>query len=217
MLGKISGILLFMLAGIALAAGGDDNPVTIQRIAATYSRHTYDRAHPYAQMPATQPDEAGVTVSDYSCVAEVDGQISDKTITSNDAKVTVKISGVHVTLKLTIAEWMDSLAPQKIWAHEDGHRDIALHFYQNADAVADAVARPWIGKSLTATGADPTAAAKSAASQAAKKITADYMVVVRDRCEMVQEAYDRITQHGTNDVDEYDAIQQALAEVGKKK
>jgi hypothetical protein len=42
------------------------------------------------------------------------------------------------------------------------------------------------------------------------------MVQVRDQSELVQEAYDRITQHGTNDVDEYDAIQQALGEIAKE-
>jgi hypothetical protein len=42
------------------------------------------------------------------------------------------------------------------------------------------------------------------------------MIQVRDQSELVQEAYDRITAHGTNNVDEYDAIQQALAEVAKK-
>jgi hypothetical protein len=167
-------------------------------------------------MPATQPDEAGVTVSDFSCVAVVTGQIIDNGKVGDDANVTVKMATVHIKLKLTIAEWMDELAPQKIWSHENGHRDIALLFYRRADLVAESIARAWIGQTLSAAGPDAKAAATKAVSLAAQKISDDYMVQVRDQSELVQEAYDRITQHGTNDVDEYDAIQQALGEIAKE-
>ena len=217
MVRKIGCILILLLAGFAFAAGNDADPVTVDRNPAAVSMHTYDPAHPPPQMPATQPDEAGVTVSEFSCVALVSGQITDHAESANDARVTVKMAAVHITLKLKIAEWMDQLAPQKIWAHEDGHRDIALHFYRRAHLVAASIARTWIGKTLTASGPDAKSAAKEAVTEAARKITDDYMIQVRDQSELVQEAYDRITAHGTNDVDEYDAIQQALAEVGKGK
>ena len=217
MTAKIGSIIVILLAGFAFAAGDDVDPVTVQRAQATVSTHTYDPAHPPPQMPATQPDEAGVTVSEFSCVALVGGQITDHADTASDARVTVKVAAVHIDLKLNIAEWMDALAPQKIWAHEDGHRDIALLFYRRSDLVAASIAHAWIGKSLTASGPDAKSAAKQAVTQAAQKITDDYMIQVRDQSELVQEAYDRITAHGTNDVDEYDAIQQALAEVAKER
>jgi hypothetical protein len=216
MVGKIGCIVITLLAASAFAAGGNDDPVTVQRIDATVSTHTYDPARPPKQMPATQPDEAGVTVSDFSCVAQVSGQITDRAKIANDATVTVKMAAVHITLKLTIAEWMDQLAPVKIWSHENGHRDIALLFYRRADLVAASIAHAWLGKTITASGSDATSAAKEAVTEAAQKITDDYMIQVRDQSELVQEAYDHITAHGTNEVDEYDAIQQALAEVAKR-
>jgi hypothetical protein len=219
---KIVYLVVLLVAGIALVAGdtatGDDaDPVTLHRMAATVATHTYNRAHPPAQMPATQPDEAGVTVSEFSCVAEVRGQVIDQAdaINGTAASATVRMASIHITLKLKIDEWMDQLAPQKIWSHEDGHRDIALFFYRHADQTAEQVARAWVDKTLTATGADAASAAKKALTDAAQKITDGYMEEVRDQSELVQEAYDRITAHGTNDVDEYDAIQDALAEVAK--
>ncbi len=215
MVGKIGCLFILLFAVSAFAADGNDDPVTIQRLDAAVSTHSYDPAHPPRQMPATQPDEAGVTVADFSCVAQVSGQIVDRSQIADDARVTVKIAAIHITLKLQIAEWMDQLAPVKIWAHENGHRDIALHFYRGSDLVAASIARAWIGKTLTASGPDAKSAAREAVTEAAQKITDDYMIQVRDRSELVQEAYDRITAHGTNDVDEYDAIQQALAEVDK--
>jgi hypothetical protein len=215
MIGKIGCLFILLFAVSAFATEGDDDPVTVHRLDATVSTHTYDPAKPPRQMPATQPDEAGVTVSDFSCVAEVSGQIIDHAQVADDATVTVKMAVIHITLKLKIAEWMDELAPVKIWAHENGHRDIALLFYRRADPLATSIARGWIGKTLTASGSDAKSAAKEAVTEAAQKITDDYMIQVRDQSELVQEAYDRITAHGTNDVDEYDAIQQALAEVDK--
>jgi len=212
---KIACLVIILLAGFALAAGDDADPVTLHRIAATVATHTYDRAHPPAQMPATQPDEAGVTVSEFSCIAEVRGQVIDQAEVANGATATVRMASIHITLKLKIDEWMDQLAPQKIWSHEDGHRDIALFFYRHADQTAEQVARAWVDQTLTATGTDAASAAKKALTNAAQKITDGYMEQVRDQSELVQEAYDRITAHGTNDVDEYDAIQQALAEVAK--
>jgi hypothetical protein len=215
MIGKIGCVIILLFAASAFAADGDNDPVTVEHVAAAISTHTYNPAKPPRQMPATQPDEAGVTVSDFSCITHVSGQITDQAQVADDATVTVKMAAIHITLKLKIAEWMDELAPQKIWAHENGHRDIALHFYRHADVVAVSIARTWIGKTVTASGPDAKSAAKEAVTQAAQKITDDYMIQVRDQSELVQEAYDRITAHGTNDVDEYDAIQQALAEVSK--
>ncbi len=115
MVGKIGCIILLLLAASVFAADGNDDPVTVQRMDAAVSTHTYDPAKPPRQMPATQPDEAGVTVSDFSCVAEVSGQIVDHAQVADDATVTVKMAIIHITLKLKIAEWMDELAPVKIW------------------------------------------------------------------------------------------------------
>ena len=213
--GKIVCVLVLLLSGFALADGDGKDAVTIHRILVKVATHTYDPAHLPKEMPATQPDEAGVTVSDFSCVAEVSGQIVEQSETADDAKVTVKMAAVHITLNLKVTEWIDELAPQKIWAHEDGHRDIALLFYRRADVAVAAIARGWVDKTLTASGPDAKSAGKKALTDAARKITDEYMAQVRDQSELVQEAYDRITAHGTNTVDENDAIQQALGEVAK--
>ncbi|MGD0463594.1 MAG: hypothetical protein ABSB74_14000 [Tepidisphaeraceae bacterium] len=197
------------------ASGNPKDPLTIQSIPATVAKRTYDPDHPDPRMPTTHPDEAGVTVSEYGCVAEVSGQMTRTSQTHSDATVAVRVDSIHIVLKLNVTEWMSQVAPQKIWYHEDGHRMIALHFYDHADEVAAAIARGWMGQSLWASGPDAKSAAKEAITQIARRITAAYMAQVRDQSELVQEAYDRITAHGTNNVDEADAIKQALAEVAQ--
>jgi len=201
---------------VFLAGGANENPETplsIRITPVTIDKHTYDPDHPDPRMPTTNPDEAGVTVSEYGCVAEVSGQITRTTQKDSDATVAVRVDSIHIVLKLNVTEWMSQIAPQKIWYHEDGHRKIAQHFYDHADEVAAIIAHGWMGQSLSASGPDAKSAAKEAVTEIAQKITAAYMAQVRDQSELVQEAYDRITAHGTNNIDESDAIKQALAEV----
>jgi hypothetical protein len=215
---KIIWLTIFPLALFVFASGaGEDanDPPTIRITPATIAKHTYDPNEPDSRMPAPNPDEAGVTVSEYGCVAEVSGQITSTTQKDSDATVAVRVDSIHITLKLNVTEWMSQIAPQKIWFHEDGHRKIAQHFYEHADEIAAAIAHGWMGQSLSASGTDAKSAAKEAITEIAQKITATYMAQVRDRSELVQEAYDRITAHGTNSIDESDAIKQALAEVAQ--
>lgn len=216
---RLPWLALFPLAiFVFLATGASEklnDPITIQITPATIAKHTYDPDQPDSRMPALNPDEAGVTVSEYGCVAEVSGQITSTTQKDSDATVAVRVDSIHITLKLNVTEWMSQIAPQKIWFHEDGHRKIAQHFYEHADEVAAAIAHGWMGQSLSASGADAKSAAKEAVTEIAQKITAAYMAQVRDQSELVQEAYDRITSHGTNNIDESDAIKQALAEVAQ--
>jgi hypothetical protein len=203
---------------VFLATGASEklnDPITIRITPATIAKHTYDPDQPDSRMPAPNPDEAGVTVSEYGCVAEVSGQIISTTQKDSDATVAVRVDSIHITLKLNVTEWMSQIAPQKIWFHEDGHRKIAQHFYEHADEVAATIAHGWMGQSLSASGADAKSAAKEAVTEIAQKITAAYMAQVRDQSELVQEAYDRITAHGTNSIDEAVAIKQALAEVAQ--
>ncbi len=208
-------LLAFFVFLTGKARGDSEDPPTIQITPATVAKRTYDPDHPPTQMPTTHPDEAGVTVSEFGCVAEVGGQMTGTTQNHSDATVAVRVDSIHVALKLNVTEWMSQVAPQKIWYHEDGHRMIALYFYDHADEVAVAIARGWMGQSLSASAPDAKSAAKHAVTEIARRITAAYMAQVRDQSELVQEAYDRITAHGTNNVDEADAIEQALAQVAQ--
>jgi hypothetical protein len=202
-----------LLLVFAAAWGEDGDPITVERMPATISSHTYDPENPPAQMPATQPDEAGVTVSDFSCVAKVGGQITEQSQDDGEVLAKVKVDAVHITLRLNVGEWVSKTAPpRKIWAHEDGHRMIALHFYMNAKNVAMGIGHQMMGRSIVGSGQDVDSAARSALHEAAQEIDAQYMIEVRDLSERVQEAYDRITEHGTNSIDEADAINAALQE-----
>jgi hypothetical protein len=223
MIGKLACFCVAVLAGVALLAGfapclaDQADPISLHKIQPVVARHTYDPARLPAGMPATQPDEAGVTVSDFSCVAEARGHLISATQTPTVVIASAELDAVEITLKLKVDEWVDKSAGEKTWRHEDGHRQISLRFDAHAEETAEIIAHGYVDHVFSAPGADAATAGRAALAAAAQKITDDYMAAVRDQSELVQEAYDRITQHGTNVVDEYDAIQEALAEVAREK
>ena len=176
----------------------------------------YDPANPDPAMPPLESKEAGVTVSKYSCQAQVGGEVVQQTPQDNRVVAVVRVDQVKITLGLDVAEWVAATAPPKTLAHEDGHRIVSEHFYMHAEIPAQQIGQAIIGKEFSAVGADAQTAANLALNQAATQVAQEYMAQVRDPSEQVQEAYDRITEHGTNTIDELAAIDQALDESAKK-
>ena len=215
-----AGAMLLSLL-IAFAATGQTPTTTIQpdnanvhitHLAAISTTQTYDPQNPSHDMPAPSADEAGVTVADFSCSAKVWGTILGQTQNGRDTIANVRVDSVDISLQLKIAEWISQSAPQKMWSHEGGHRIIAEHFYAGADGIAAAIGHGMIGREFSGSGPDANSAANAALTSAASEIASQYMTEVRDPSEEVQEIYDRITAHGTNGIDEIDAITQSLNE-----
>jgi hypothetical protein len=202
-------------AAVSADRSASDDAVVVNRIARSTATSRYDPQHPSAQLPTTFPDEVGVTVSEFGCSAKVIGTIVDQSQAGKITRVRVRVDSVQITLGLDVNEWIAQNSGSKILAHENGHRIIAEHFYAHADVPAVAIGRTLIGRQFSGSGPDAPAAAKQAMDQAATQITQQYMTAVRDPSQQVQEAYDRITAHGTNNIEELDAINQALSDTAK--
>jgi hypothetical protein len=207
-----------MMLGICLlsaALAQDKDAVTVERPAADCSTRFYDPADPPSEMPPPTVDQAGVTVSEFGCTTLLDGAIVQQSHQHTQVVTQVRVDDVHIRLRLKITEWISQDAPQKIHNHEDGHRLIAEHFYVHANEVAAQIGADFVGKTVEASGTDAAVAANEALTVAAQQIARRYMREVRDQSEQVQQAYDRITVHGTNSVDEIEAINRALAWVAQ--
>jgi hypothetical protein len=187
-------------------------PLQIDSTPLTRSVHLYDPSAPPQQMPPPEPDEAGVTVSEFSCTAVVDGRVISQNPSRDGSamEAAVRIDSIHITIGLKITEWVSSRSGLKILAHEDGHAMISEHFYAGADEIAESIGHEFVGREFAGSGADGASAASDALNVAARQIAQQYMQQVRDPSQRVQEAYDQITQHGTNSVEELDAIEQAM-------
>jgi len=207
-----SSLFLCLLITSAIFAGTESDPsIVIDRAPVTSTTRIYDPRIGDARMPATLPDEAGVTVSNFKCVAVLQGSVVHHMQQGNDVIAEVRVESADIKLALDVTEWISQEGGPKIRAHEDGHRLIAEHFFDRADDSARTIARLLIGTSVFGTGLDSDEAAKNALNIASAHLVRDYMIEVRDRSDRVQHAYDDITHHGTNKVDEMVAIERSLA------
>jgi hypothetical protein len=194
----------------AAGARGQTAAVSVELTPAVCGTDLYDPRMPSKLMPTPAAGELGVTVADFSCKANVTGGVMLQFPSGSDVVAAVRVESVHLVLKLNVTEWVDYAAGPKIMAHEDGHAMIARHFYDQSDQVAAAIAQRLIGKDFYGSGPDAQAAATDALNVAAKQIAREYLGRVRDPSEMVQNFYDRITEHGGNSIDEIDAIERAM-------
>ena len=97
--------------------------------------------------------------------------------------------------------------------HEQGHREISEHFYQDADKLAAKIAAPYLGKRFEISGTDLQSELSKSLQKMGAEITEEYSRELNPN--PTQLRYDAITDHSRNDVSAKDAVAQALKENGQ--
>ena len=205
-----------MLVAVLLTLGSPParGAVTVQKKPAVVEHKTFDPSDKPAEMPPLHAGELAVTSSQFDCSAEV--QILPRRSKTRGGRHTMSytVNGVKMTIELKVVVWNPTNAPEKLKAHEEGHREISETIYKTADAQAKAVAQKLDGRRVVGEGDTPAAAQKAAdeAMQAAnKQVCEEYMELTSRAGVRVQGIYDDLTGHGTKPIVEKDAIQQAFA------
>ena len=168
--------------------------------------HMFDPAAPPADMPPLSPGEEAECDSNFISNATVKGQPEK----IDAIRAVVRVTGVRVALQLDINLWVPQGATQHVMEHEQGHRQIAQHYYQRADKIAGQIAATYLGKQVTVTGADLNAETNKLLHQMGADITAEYNQRLNPA--PAQQRYDEITDHSRNDVSASYAVAQALKE-----
>jgi len=198
-------IVLLVLMSMSMSVSGvlaqgksEKSPVKVDKSPVTVVTKYFDPKRPPADMPKLKANEAAVCVSNFSINAGAGGEVTDQTDSATGIRATVKLERITLQIGCEIVIWLPKKAPQKMVEHEDGHRQITERFYATADQVALKLARPWIDRQVVGTDQDVNSASRRAIESAVQQITAQYMSAVHGESTKVQEAYDRITVHGTN-------------------
>lgn len=195
---------------IASATLTSQAAVTVERAAIKVEHRTFDPAHPPKQMPSLGPHESAVTESYFNCTTASEYRTSTG---GNDRRTHVKITSIQVDLELRVTIWLPLNAPQKLKAHEEGHRQIAQRIYerdaqQTAKVAADAID----GLELNLKDDDP-AAVKAAITEKTGTIATAFLKATAERAQRIGERYDQLTDHGRRESpDEAHAIEQAFAD-----
>src|SRR5579863_1959395 len=178
----------------------------IDKRAAMVARHTFDPAAPPTDMPPLVAPETAACDTDYLSNASVSGR--SRRLDATHAEVTV--TGVKVTLELKINIWVPEGATQQVIEHEEGHRQISEHYYQDADKVAEQIAAEHIGEKVSVSGSDLEAKINNALQKVGTEITAEYNQKLNPNT--AQQRYDDITDHSRYDISAGDAVARVLKE-----
>jgi hypothetical protein len=206
---------LLVAAGGALAAlgparsGAQAGPVRVQRAEPVIKRTEFDRRRPPSDMPPLTPPESGVCKTTFELAANV--TYSTEPLSRTTVRIYVDELDIETRLRFDIFTLRN--APPKLRAHEEGHREIGEHFYENAERIALESGRRLIGATFDGEGRDAQAAQRDAFSKVISAIENDYMARVRIPSSSANERFDEITRHGLDPIDETEAIALAIARV----
>jgi hypothetical protein len=206
-------LVALLLPAFAFAA---DEPVTIDRKAPTTQTRTFDPKSPPPDVHLNG-DEAAYTRSAFLCSAVVAYRVTAQKSDGPRSSATVQIESVKVELTLDNTLFLPKNATKKLIAHEQGHRQIAETIYQSgAEEAARRLASPLVGRTFTATGPDPDAAAAAASQAVMQKLCDDFMKTVPSRSATVNAIFDKLTDHGRNKLGEAEAIRRSFEQADGK-
>lgn len=206
--------LMFVWASVASAA---EQPVKVEWRAPEVEVRRFDLKKRPPDMPPLEKNEGAVTRSNFSASTQMRVIVKDqRTSASGACESTVVIERVEMTVALRVTIWLPNNADKKLTAHEQAHRRISEHFYQDAETVAQSLAKSYIGKTLQASGAECDSAVDAAIKNAIAELGGKYMAAIESPASRAQEIFDEITKHGANNVPEDAAIKQAIERAKKE-
>jgi len=213
---RLSNLVCVMLGTLVLGSLGcgpfspgglsaPSDPV-IEKQPVNFANRAFDPAAPPSDMPPLSEGENAECESNFTSNASV----GSRTLRTDATHAIVTITQVKLTLGLNVTIWVPAGVSPHVMEHEQGHRQIAEHYYQTADKVAARVAAPYMGRKTEVNGADLDAEANKFLQQLAAEITDEYEKQLDPS--PAQLLYDNITDHSRNDVVASDAVTRALKE-----
>jgi hypothetical protein len=129
----VGGCFLFCAAARAQVTIRHDPPIVEHK--------SFDPAHPPEKMPHLDPGEAAVTETIFNCAVKSFTKDTAHRAMGQVCQSAAKVDALEITLTLHVIVWLPNDAPQKLIAHEEGHRRIAEQIYkERADDAARAAA-----------------------------------------------------------------------------
>jgi hypothetical protein len=185
--------------------------VTVKRDPPDVQYKTFDPANPPAEMPHLAPGEDAATAFSFRIQAGANSDVLDRKKTDAGWSATVAVHGVTIAIQLHVVIWTPKGVGDKLKAHEEGHRKIAEKVYMDR-AILEAKAAGAVidGKRMSGDGPNWKTAAGNAIDGAINDVGKKYLQHTAAVATEVGDIYDALTQHGTNDKPEADAIREAF-------
>ena len=194
-------------AVLRLPAGAQRAPVRVTHEEPVIERREFDPRRPPSDMPPLTPPESGVCRATFELDAGV--AYSAEPLSRNTARIYVDELDIVTRVRFEI--FTVAGGPEKLRAHEEGHRAIGEHYYKDAAIIAEGIGRRLIGATFEGRGADQESAQRDAFAKVVADIERAYMARVRSPSAAANERFDEITRHGLDPIDEREAVALAIA------
>jgi hypothetical protein len=181
--------------------------LTIDKRPVTFALHTFDPSAAPPEMPPLAAWEEAECDSNFVS----DTNVKARTEMADATHGVVIVTDVKVTLQLIVNIWVPDGATEHVIEHEQGHRQISEHYYATADKVAGQIAAAYLGKQVSASGADLNAEVNKLLQQMGAEITGEYSRKLSPN--LAQNRYDDVTDHGRNEVSAAEALAQVLKDL----
>ncbi len=125
------------------------------------------------------------------------------------------VTGVAVHTALPLRTWLPFGVKDKLRAHEAAHIKMCEEIYKSAGEAAEQCGKELMGAHIRAAAADEKTAFEDAKIEAARTLDASYREKMETMADRAGVAFDRITNHGMNEVPEEQGMKQAFEECRK--
>lgn len=126
-------------------------------------------------------------------------------------KPVMTVTSVEFMVRAKITIWVEEGSRPEILEHENGHRAISEHYYQQAHPLARTLGEKAVGRKIPFNGKPTDAIIATATEGLRSELLVEFEKQIDQRNRFAQTAFDAITDHSRNDVPNKDAIAQAIA------
>ena len=172
--------MLVLLLLTTAASAAERLPIKVGKNKSSQIKY-FDPNDPPADMPSLQPPEAAVTVSAFSCSAQMRVIILEQNTVNGICHARARIETVDISLGLNITIWLPNNPSRKLRVHEDGHKKISEHYFDFGKETAERLAQPYVGKEISGQGADCTKAIDDGIKASIKELAGKYMTEIEMR------------------------------------
>ncbi|PTY02801.1 hypothetical protein DB347_22910 [Opitutaceae bacterium EW11] len=201
-------LLCAILGAFASSQAASGPEISIDKRPARLERKTFPIGQPPSHPSFNPKEEAAFCDSRFGCVCDV-GAEGRRFSTSEEP---AKISRVNLTLTLDIAVWTPKNGPRMYVDHEEHHRAISEHYYQDAEGIA----RRAIDRELRVLAPLPPTSQRAALNRELRalqrRVMDAYLVETHGRASYAQDRFDDITKHGRAPVSNASALARAIAD-----
>ena len=148
-----------------------------------------------------------------SNVFEIEAEIASALEVLSPTTVRVYPTDFDIVTRLKTTIYMPKGSPDKLRAHEEGHRAIGEHYYGSAESAAREAATSLVGRAFEASGDDRAAAEQAAGDSVVAALRDAFMLTTQARSAAANARYDVLTDHGRSfAITEAAAIAAAVAD-----